>query len=128
MDYRELFSKVHTRPGMYGIPDNYDGFCAFIEGVNFGNEGQFLAGFKEFLVVRAGKGPNLVWQGLVAHVAFPGHDSLSADFLAAPERQRHLVDTLFQVLDEFLERRSRHGELTKIFAEYLEWRRSEGLS
>jgi hypothetical protein len=123
VDYRELFSSVHRRPRLYGVPDTFPGVCAFIQGVDAGNEWQFLAGFREFLVVRAGKGSNLTWTGLVLHIAFPGNDHLAADLLADPQREQHAVDTAFALLDEFLERRAQHGEPAKIFAEYVAWRK-----
>lgn len=113
---------------MFGVPNTFRGLCAFVQGVNAGNEWQFLAGFQEFLVIRADKGPNLTWIGLVLHVAFPGNDHLAMGLLDDPDREQHAIDTLFDLLDEFLERRSRHGELVKICNEYLEWRRSKGLS
>ena len=113
---------------MYGLPDNFRGLCAFIHGVDAGNEWQFLVGFHEFLVVRAGKGANLTWTGLVLHIAFPGNDHLAADLLDDPDRDRHAVDTLFDLLDQFLERRVRHGELVLMFAEYSAWRLARGLS
>ncbi len=128
VDYRELFSSVRRRPQLYGVPDTFRGLCAFVQGVDAGNEWQFLAGFREFLVVRADKGANLTWTGLVLHIAFPGNDHLAAGLLADPEQEQHAADTLFQLLDEFLERRSRHGEPTKVFAEYLDWRKAQGLS
>jgi hypothetical protein len=128
VDYQELFSSVRRHPGAYGVPDSMAGFVAFLQGVDYGNAGQFLAGFRELLVVRAGKGANLTWPGLVWHIAFPGNSSLSAELLGDPERERHAIDTLFQLLDEFLKRRSGHGEPAKIFGEYHEWRRTDGLS
>jgi hypothetical protein len=34
------------------------------------------------------------------------------------------VETLFESLDEFLQRRGEHGGVAKIFDEYCDWRRS----
>lgn len=123
MDYQELFSSVRRHPGAYGVPDSMAGFVAFLQGVHYGNDGQFLAGFREFLAVRAGKGANLAWPGLVWHIAFPGNSSLPAELQDDPKRERHAIDILFPLLDEFLKRRSGHGELARIFEEYHEWRR-----
>lgn len=128
MDYRELFSSVRRRPHLYGVPDTFRGLCAFVQGVDAGNEWQFLVGFREFLIVRADKGPNLAWPGLVLHIAFPGRDHMPADFLDDPERDHRAVSILFDLLDEFLDRRVRHGEPGAIFAEYAAWRQARGLS
>jgi hypothetical protein len=128
VDYRTLFSSVHRRPEMHGVPNTFPGLCAFVAGVDAGNEWQFLVGFREFLVVRADKGANLSWPGLVRHIAFPGKDHLPADQLADPNREQHAIDTLFALLDEFLERRARHAEPATIFAEYAAWRQVNGLT
>lgn len=123
-----MFSSVRRRPEMFGVPSTFRGICAFVQGADAGNEWQLLAGFREFLVVRADKGPNLTWTGLALHIAFPGNEYLADGLLDDPGRERHAIDTLLDLLDEFLERRSGHGELVKIFDDYLEWRRSKGLS
>lgn len=128
MDYRALFASVRRRPGMYGLPESFPGRCAFLHGVDAGNEWQFLTGFRELLVVRADKGSNLTWNALVLHIAFPGNDHIAADLLADPDREQHAINTLFDLLDEFLERRAAHGEPAAIFAEYAAWRLSKGLS
>lgn len=106
MDYRALFSSVRRRPEMYGVQNSFPAVCAYLNGVDAGTEGKALAGFREYLVLRAGKGNNLVWEGLVRHIAFPGNDHLPSDYLADPDRERHALETLFDVLDDFLATRA----------------------
>lgn len=128
MDYRALFAAVRQRPEMYGLQNSFRGLCAFVQGVDAGNGWQFLVGFREFLVVRAGRGPNLTWQALVRHIAFPGSTHLPADQLDDPQCEWHAIDTLFVLLDEFLGRRADADEPARIFAEYAAWRRDRNLA
>jgi hypothetical protein len=84
MDYRSLFADVRSRPGMFGLDGSFHDFTVFLRGCEAGNDWQLLAGFRESLVARCGRGNN-------------------------------------RLLDEFLQRRGRHGGLAEIFEEYLTW-------
>ena len=119
MDYRTLFANVRRRPGLYGLDGSFGQYCAFLTGLDTGNAGQLLVGLREWLVVRVGTGNNLVWPALVKHAAFPGqHPFQGLD-------EQHLVDTLFDLLDEFWEIRSRHDGTTRVFDEYLTWLKAQ---
>jgi hypothetical protein len=37
MDYRELLRATHRRPQMYGLDGSYANYCAFIQGLDVGN-------------------------------------------------------------------------------------------
>ncbi len=124
MDYPKLFAEIHRRPGMYGLDGGYRDYCTFLLGVDFGNDGMLLTGFKEMLVVRAGAGDNLVWSALVLHLAFPGLTSGWREEAAGAGRDT-AVDTLFSLLAEFFERRSAHGGTAAIFDEYLTWLKAQ---
>lgn len=89
---------------------------AFVLGVDAGSSGGMLAGFREWLIVRLNHGNNLVWTALVRHPA-PG------GFVhpLTPEADAAAVATLFQLLDEFLEVRERHGGPLKIYGAYQTW-------
>lgn len=128
MDYRQLFSGIGKRPGLYGLDGSFREFVAFLSGVDAGNDWQLLTGFREWLIVRLGFGDNLVWSGLVLHLAFPGQQSGLRDLMADPENNRIAVDRLFELLDEFLARRAEHGEVVRIFDEYLTWRKTQSWS
>ncbi|WP_433199358.1 hypothetical protein ACQP1G_06445 [Nocardia sp. CA-107356] len=106
---------------MYGLDGSFGQFVAFLSGVDAGNDWQLLTGFREWLVVRLGDGDNLVWSGLVLHLAFPDQQSGRRDLLANPEDNRVAVDKLLELLDEFLTRRTGHRELVRVFDEYLTW-------
>ncbi len=106
---------------MYGLDGSYAQFCVFVDGVDYGNDGALLAGFREWLVTRAGKGDNLVWRSLVLHLAFPGDNRPCADPRDSPETNRVAVDLLFALLDEYLVLRAEHDGLVKIFDGYLGW-------
>ena len=129
MDYRELFAQVRQRPEMYGVQNSFHSFCAFLHGVDAGNDWQLFTGFREFLAVRAGLGTNLAWPGLIMRLAFPNASAPLLELLDDPEQERAAVDTLFSCLDEFLERRAKVGEVERIFEEYFRaFRQPESLS
>jgi hypothetical protein len=125
MEYRTLFAEIHRRPGLYGLDGSYAQFCVFIDGVDTGNDRQLLTGFREWLVTRLGTGNNLVWRGLVLHLAFPGAGAAGRDVSTDPDRNRVAVDALFALLDEFLERRRAHGALAEIYDAYLTWLKAQ---
>lgn len=124
MEYRRLFADIHRRPGLFGLDGSYGQFCAFIEGVNAGNDWQLLTGFREWLVTRLGDGNNLAWRGLVLHLAFPGADPAGRD-VGSPERNREAVAMLFALLDEFLALREKPDALVQIYDEYLTWLKAQ---
>jgi hypothetical protein len=125
MDYRTLFQRVRRTPEMFGVQNSFRSFCAFLYGVDAGNDWQLFIGFREFLVIRTGFGANLTWPGLILHLAFPNVSSGLRDVLDDPEQERIAVDMLFTCLDEFLERRAKHDETRRIFDEYFKVTRRE---
>jgi hypothetical protein len=71
VDYRQLFTDVRQRPGMFGLDGTFHDFTVFVRGCEAGNDWQLLAGFRESLIARLAAGNNLGWEGLVLHLAFP---------------------------------------------------------
>ncbi len=118
MNNRELLTLVRLRPGMYGLDGSFTHFCIFVEGWDTGTSWSLLAGFREWLIVRVNGGDNLVWAALVLRIAFPSGkhvDSLDTNDNAVA------VDTLFRLLDEFLELREQSNGLAEIFTTYVTW-------
>ncbi|MDW5327761.1 hypothetical protein [Plantactinospora sp. KLBMP9567] len=128
MDYRKLFADVHRRPGPFTLDGSFHDFTVFIRGCEAGNDRQLLAGFREWLVARCGHGDNLIWEALVLWQAFPDRLPQPEELQADPELNKAAVETLFLLLDEFLQRRAEHGGLAKIFDEYLTWRNAQSWS
>jgi hypothetical protein len=64
---------------MFGVQNSFGGFCAFLQGIDAGNDWQLFIGFREFLVIRARFGTNLAWHGLILRLAFPHADFHAAD-------------------------------------------------
>jgi len=125
VEYRKLFSDIHDRPGMWGLDGSFGQFCAFLTGVDAGNDWQWLCGFREWLIVRADTGNNLHWSGLVLLLAFPGDQTGRRALLAEPEHDKRAVDTLFTLLGEFLDRRAEHDGTVAVFDEYLTWLKAQ---
>ena len=126
MDYRTLFPQVRRRPEMYGVQNSFRSFCAFLQGVDAGNDWQLFTGFREFLALRVGFGTNLAWPGLILRLAFPEISSGVLDPLKDPGKERIAVDTLFRCLDEFLEQRAETGGTERIFEAYFATFRQTG--
>lgn len=112
---------------MFGMDGSFHDFTVFVRGCEAGNDWQLLTGFRELLVTRVGEGDNLVWEALVLRLAFPdrsqrpAREALTKD----PAHNEVAVEKLFELLDEFLQRRARHGGVAAIFDEYWRWRRAQ---
>jgi hypothetical protein len=107
---------------MYGLDGSFGQLVAFVVGLNAGNDSKLLTGFRESLVVRFDDGDNLSWPALVLRLAFPDETGAALHSrLVEPDRNRHAVETLFRLLDEFLARRATHDGTLELFKEYLTW-------
>ncbi|HEY3505416.1 MAG TPA: hypothetical protein VGN37_21860 [Actinocatenispora sp.] len=101
--YRDLFANVRGRPGMWLVREDFASVVAFVEGCNQANARTLLDGFQPWLVTRAGCLNSHVWWSIVAHLTDPvgtkGFGDMPSDLDA------RAVETLFDLLDEFLELR-----------------------
>jgi hypothetical protein len=131
MNYRELFAALRKRPGIYGLDGSFAQFCIFLNGCNAATSWSLLAGFNEWLLVRYDEETSFGWTALIKCLAFPERrrfdhetgawlDRSPLDLRNASDNAR-AVDTLFQLLDEFLELRERPQGLMKIIREYVAW-------
>jgi hypothetical protein len=121
VDYWALFAEMGKRPGLYGLDGSYGQICAFLAGADAVTDGLPLTGFREFLVVRAGLGNNLTWQGLVLRLAFPAVATGWPALLQTVDGNRTAVRTLFALLDEFLVTRAGVDGPARIVEEYQAW-------
>ncbi|XYH97566.1 hypothetical protein ACMHYB_59065 [Sorangium sp. So ce1128] len=125
--HHELFENVRKRTGMYFQEQTYSVVAAFVLGYDMAHEGGVLAGFREWLVLRLGTGTNLTWMALVLHAAFPDEVSPRDAFVADPGAQRHAIEVLFQLIDEFDQVRAKRDGLRNIFVSYDRWVKQQGL-
>jgi len=125
MKYRELFTAIHQRPGMWGLDGSYGQFCAFLLGCDEGTSQSLLTGFQEWLLMQFHgdhRPTNVHWSGLVLWLAFPecrrssplwADPTIAVYELDLPPgtrtepsdtngNARRAVDMLFRLLDEFL--------------------------
>jgi hypothetical protein len=122
MDTAKLLDAVRNRPGMLGLDRSFGQTAAFVNGLNAGRDGMFLIGFREWLIVRADLGDNLVWESLVRHIAFPGQVERSPSV----EGDEHAREVLLDLLSEFLAARDmRHEGLLRIYDAYGKWLRRQ---
>ncbi|GAA3621369.1 hypothetical protein ACG5V6_05610 [Streptomyces chitinivorans] len=109
-------------PRLFGPLDgSYRSLVTYLHGLAAGTRGALLTGFREWLILRAGRGSNLVWAALVLLLAFPDSETATYD-LPDEESDRIAVDTLFRCLDTFLtDRDGSHDGLRQIYSAYEEW-------
>ncbi len=123
--YVELLKWLRLRPGNYVGSTRFDVIAGYLQGLDAGNEGGLLQGFREFLVMKADDGVNLVWVGLVLLLALPDDQYESQSEFASPEAEKKAVDTLFDLLEEFMALRKENGGLRRIFRDYEKWLRQQ---
>jgi hypothetical protein len=110
---------------MYLPSETYHEVVGFVTGYDYACEGGTLCGFREWLILRLGFGSNLGWSALVLDAAFPDSKNPETKLNAGPAAQRHAIETLFDLLTEFDEARSKYDGLKKIFLEYDQWERDQ---
>lgn len=110
------------------LPDStYASAASFVLGYDLACEGGVCLGFREWLVMRVGRGSNLAWSGLVLDVAFPSSVDPERSLVSA-EAHHHAIDVLFNLLAEFDELvRSRYDGLKEVFADYERWQKKRGI-
>jgi hypothetical protein len=125
MDYLRRFEAIHRRPQLYGLDGSYGQFCAYVEGLNAGNDGGLLTGFREWLVTRLGDGDNLTWRALVIHLARPDGPAAGREAVESADHDPAVVAKLFELLGEFFTLRTRPADLVRIYDEYSTWKNAK---
>jgi hypothetical protein len=125
MDYRTQFQAIHKRPQLYGLNGSYGQYCAYLEGLDAGNDGRLLTGFREWLVTRRGDGNNLTWRGLVIHLARPDGPAAGRAAVESADRDPAVIDALFALLDEFFALRVGPQDLVRVYDDYLTWLKAQ---
>ncbi len=124
-DHRSFFKELRRTTGMFVLHADYHSVSAFIGGYDTALQGGALYGFREWLVVKADKGNNLCWDGLVLCLAFPDADD-PFELDGSSETHRLALDTLFDLIDEFLTvREDRECGVRRIYVEYEKWLRRQ---
>jgi hypothetical protein len=119
-NYRELLANLRKRPLMYLIREDFATVAAHIDGYDLGHNHALLTGFREWLVTQVGCNDQHVWWSLVAQLTPPaGHKSIRT---WDAETDALAVETLFDLIDEFLELRDEHDGMLRIYAAYGKWR------
>lgn len=109
---------------MYFQHETYAIVAAFVLGYDEAYEGGVLIGFREWLATRLKTGSNLSWPALVLGVCFPNSESPDDAVHTSPEAERQAIDTLFDLLEEFEEVRSKPDGLRDVFLAYHSWTQS----
>jgi hypothetical protein len=107
MEYRVQFQAIHKRPQLYGLDGSYGQYCAYLAGLDAGNDGRLLTGFREWLVAR------------------PDGPAGGRAAVESADRDPAVIDTLFALLDEFFARRVGPQDLVRIYDDYLTWLKAQ---
>ncbi len=125
MDRDRTLDMLANRPGMLGLDGSFGQRAAFVEGLDTASDGSFLVGFREWLIVRAGFGNNLTWQGLVLHLALDGWGERESLAKRTAEDEVVAGRVLVDLLVQFLSERDAPYGLIKIHDRYLTWLRAQ---
>jgi hypothetical protein len=117
MELPELVRQLCQRPGMWVLPPHFSSVCAYIRGYDHARDGGPLTGFREWLVVRANRGDNLIWEGLVMLLLMP---HVHVDDRLTAEQDARCLKGLEDLWGEFFGFRQKHG-ITKIQYDYAQW-------
>lgn len=123
--HSDLFAFIRQRPSMYVSEPSYNTITAFITGFDQASHGGVLVGFREWLIVLNDGPNNLSWPSLVLSSAFPDASSPESHVRDSDEADRHATDHLFQLLEDFTEKRDRADGLRRIYLEYENWLRHQ---
>ncbi|MEZ0064380.1 hypothetical protein ABIA32_000358 [Streptacidiphilus sp. MAP12-20] len=106
MSEREYLANVGRRPGMFVGTASFHAVTAFLTGYDQHAQrhgGPGLTGWPEWVVRRRGRSCNHGWPGQVLHIALPdGWDNI---WKLPPDDEKHAIEVLFQLLDEFVTER-----------------------
>ncbi len=111
--FEQVVAALCRRSGMYGV-STFESACAYLNGYNAACSGGPLIGITQWLIVRAGEGNTLAWNGLVQLEIAERFKQVQEP---SPEQ---MIQALGQILAEFFEYRRTNG-ITKIFHEYAKW-------
>jgi hypothetical protein len=111
-----IIEGLRRKPDMFLLSTTFDCVVAFLDGYDAAQSGGLLAGFREWLIVRADDGNNLAWPGLVS--------LLLKDKLTSADNDRR-IKYLFDLLDEFIAVRNENDGLRRIYIKYESWLRRQ---
>lgn len=113
--------KLRKWPGAFGIGDLVESSVAYLLGYDAATDGAFLAGFREWLVLRLDDGANLGWPALLARLcAAPEHVALVLAHQPVPDEQA-VRSAMFDLVEQFLRSRGEQGGLEATRADHERW-------
>ncbi|MEV0068691.1 hypothetical protein [Amycolatopsis sp. NPDC050768] len=105
MSEREYFAFFAKRTGMFIGRTTLSGTTAFMAGYDHAasrHGGPGLDGWREWLMANHEVSRNLVWQAQIEQIALPDRQGGT---VLTPEQEAHVLEVLFELLDEFLAER-----------------------
>jgi hypothetical protein len=108
---RQLIATIAQRPGMFIGRVTYECMAQYLSGYDLGAQragSRGLEGLRDWLLGRLGHSSPLVWTSIVLQIAFPEQD-LHPELLT-PKQEKHALNVLFKLLDDFLAERDNSNE------------------
>jgi hypothetical protein len=119
MDFAGFFRDMRRRPRMFLLSDSYLALVSFVTGCDAATEWRLLDGFDRWIVDRSPEleWPNsLAWPSLVLNRIWPqrSKEATGREWLMhlPPDVDRQAVDSLYDLLDEFLTSRPEAERIT----------------
>ncbi len=123
MELPRALGRFLKSPGMYVPRTDFDAAAAFLIGFDEARDGEVLAGFREWLVMKAGAGNNFGWPELVVRLAYP--EPGSRPRVLPGNDQAFLVKLLFESLQDFWHDRESAQGPDEIRRRHSEWLRAQ---
>jgi hypothetical protein len=102
----------------------FDNATAYLLGIDAALHGDFLKGFREWLIPTVGFGNNLPWSELILEIAFSQAEDCRG-CLGKPSNEIVAINCLFDCLENFLATKQHDQGLDTILLRYQDWLRSQ---
>lgn len=121
MNQLDHIQKLREWPGAFGIGDSVEASIAYLLGCDAATDGAFLAGFREWLVLRLDDGADLSLTALLARLCAPAEQvALVLAHQPLPDEQA-VRSAMFDLVEQFLRSRGEQGGLEAIRADHERW-------
>ena len=111
---------IKQRPLMWLPSEDFNVVAAYILGMDAACNRALLKGFREWLILKLGRGNNRTWIALVLELAHPDMDD-PASALQSEEGQLKAIEQLFLCLEGFFGATAKDRGLRSIYVKYQKW-------
>lgn len=123
MEFPRTLGQFFKRPLMFIRRADIDAASAFLMGFDLARDGEVLAGFREWLVMKLGYGNNFAWPELAIRLGYP--EPLVRPLVLPAEDRERLMGLLFETIEEFWKEREAARGPGEILRRHSDWLRSQ---